>query len=115
MSLGLTMTKQGLTVTAVKDSKVCPTGIPRLRRRLGHSEHQERAFSWGLELYHPTTGVGTFISVRALHWLLSGDILAWLVRRGFFEPFYPYKEAHNYEIQWNVPSTYHWMIIVRNA
>ena len=61
-----TTTKQGLTVTAVKDSTSDPTGIPRLGRRLGHFEQQERAFSWGLELYHATTGVGTLISVSAL-------------------------------------------------
>jgi hypothetical protein len=40
-----TTTKQGLTVTAVKDTNCCPTGIMRLRRRPGLTQHQERAVS----------------------------------------------------------------------
>ena len=70
-----TTTKQGLTVTAVKDSNRYPTGIPRLRRRPGFTQHHEGAVSWRLELYHSTTVTGTFISVSALR----NETLTWVI------------------------------------
>ena len=65
-----TTTKQGLTVTAVKDTNCYPTGIKVSDEDLASLEHHEGAFSWRLELHHSTTITGTFISVSVLSAIL---------------------------------------------
>jgi hypothetical protein len=42
---------KGLTVTAVSDCYLYPTGIPRHKERNEGSPHCSRSFPWRLELY----------------------------------------------------------------